>query len=86
MTTQIGIKELRGNLGRYLARVREGQNIVVTDYGAPIALISAYAANNPLERLIAQGKVTRAAKVKSPLPPLVKANGSVSELVLEQRG
>ena len=36
---QVGIKELRDGLSRYLDRVRKGGTITVTDHGRPIARI-----------------------------------------------
>lgn len=35
----IGIRELKNRLTRYLALVREGDRIVVTDRGKPVAVI-----------------------------------------------
>ena len=35
----VGIKELKNKLTHYLKSVRDGDNIVVTDRGAPIAII-----------------------------------------------
>jgi prevent-host-death family protein len=38
--TQVGIKQLKDNLSRYLKKAEEGERIVVTDRGRPIAVIS----------------------------------------------
>jgi len=35
----VGIKELKNKLTRYLRLVREGDHIIVTDRGAPIAIL-----------------------------------------------
>lgn len=35
----IGIRELKNRLTRYLALVREGERIVVTDRGKPVAIL-----------------------------------------------
>jgi prevent-host-death family protein len=35
----VGIRELKANLSRYLARVRAGERVVVTDRGIPVARI-----------------------------------------------
>ena len=39
-TTQVGIRELRDRLSDYLSRVRDGETIVITDRGRPIARIA----------------------------------------------
>jgi prevent-host-death family protein len=36
---QIGVRELRQQAGRYLARVATGETIEVTDRGRPVALL-----------------------------------------------
>lgn len=33
----VGARELRARLGKYLRSVREGETLIVTDYGEPIA-------------------------------------------------
>ncbi len=38
-TTSVGIRELKNNLSRYVARVREGETITVTDHGEEVALL-----------------------------------------------
>ena len=38
--TKVGIRALKDQLSRYLKRVRQGERIVVTDRGKPIALLS----------------------------------------------
>ena len=36
---KIGVRELRQNASRYLARVAKGETIQVTDHGRPVALL-----------------------------------------------
>ena len=55
--TQVGIRELENGLSRYVARVRRGEEIVVTDRGAPVARLVAVSASDPLAALIADGLV-----------------------------
>jgi prevent-host-death family protein len=56
--TQVGIRELRNGLSRYVARVRRGEEIVVTDRGSPVArLVTVRAGSDPLAALIAEGLV-----------------------------
>jgi prevent-host-death family protein len=83
---EVGIRELRGRLRDYLALVREGVEVVVTDRGTPFARIVALEGSRTLDRAIAEGLVTPAAQPKRTRPPRrVKSRGSVSDLIGEQR-
>lgn len=82
----VGIRELRDGLSRYLAAVRSGRTVTVTDHGRPIARIVPVDQPSLLERLVADGLVQPAAQRERSLPSPVPATGSVSELVAEQRG
>ena len=81
----IGIRELRDGLSRHLADVRAGNEITVTDHGEPIARIVPYGKESGLEALIRQGLVTLPKGPRRPLPEPIKANGTVSDLIKEQR-
>jgi prevent-host-death family protein len=55
---RIGIRELRQNASRYLARVKAGETIEITERGKLIALINPPSKEQTaLERLIAEGKL-----------------------------
>jgi len=81
----VGVRQLRDELSRHLAKVRDGATITVTDHGRPIARISPVGRPTKLEQLIAEGRVTPAKKTKSPAPEPAAARGLVSDLVAEQR-
>ena len=81
----IGIRELRDGLSRHLALVREGRTITVTDHGRPVARIVPVGVPTKLEQLIAEGKVSPGRRSRHPLPPPVRASGTVSDLIPEQR-
>ena len=83
--TDIGIRELRDGLSRYLAMVRKGRTLTVTDHGKPIARIVPVQQPTTLEQLIAQGLVRPPRSHRRDLPTPAKATGSVSELVADQR-
>ncbi len=54
----VGVRELRQNLSRYLARIREGERLVVTERNRPVAILSPLPEHeDPLARLVAEGKV-----------------------------
>ncbi len=55
---RIGVRELRQHASRYLARVRAGETVEVTDRGELVALlVPPAAAANARERLIAAGRL-----------------------------
>jgi prevent-host-death family protein len=82
----VGIRELKNNLSRYLAEVSAGQEIVVTDRGRAVARITQIDSIRSIDRLIADGIVTRAASEKRPAPSRrARAKEPVSTLVADQR-
>ena len=81
----VGIRELRDGLSRYLAEVRAGRTVTVTDHGRPVARIVPVDEPGPLERLIAEGLVQPARQRERSAPRPVEASGTVSDLVAEQR-
>ena len=83
--SDVGVRELRDSLSRHLARVREGHTITVTDHGRPVARIVPVDVPTKLEQLIASGQVTPAVYRKGSRPTPVKAAGTVSDLVEQQR-
>ena len=85
---EVGVRELRADLSRWLARVEAGEEVVVTDRDRPVARLSPYRATSGLDDLIARGVVRLPTKPKRPASAFkkVKAKGSVSDIVSEQRG
>jgi prevent-host-death family protein len=81
----VGIQELRDGLSRYLAEVRAGRTVTVTDHGRPVARIVPVDEPSLLERLIAEGLVQPARQRERSAPQPVEASGTVSDLVAEQR-
>jgi prevent-host-death family protein len=84
---EVGIRELRNNLSALLGRVRRGEHVVVTDRGRPVARLSPVEEADAFARLVADGIIQPAAAPKRPAGTIrkVKASGSVSELVANQR-
>lgn len=83
--TEVGVRELRNNLSRYLDRIQQGEEVVVTDRGRAIARVLPVTGERAIDRLIREGKVTPAVRRARVLPKRVKAKGTVSDLVAEQR-
>lgn len=83
---EVGIRELRDNLSRYLAAVREGDELVITEHGRAIARIIPLDAPRKLDQLIAEGLVTPAASTSRWRPRRrISGRGTASDLVAEQR-
>jgi prevent-host-death family protein len=84
---EVGVRDLKNNLSRYLEQVESGVEVVVTDRGRPIARLNGIddVSQDKLAALIAAGVVRPpTSKVRRrPLP--LASSGSVSELVAEQR-
>ena len=59
---QVGVRELRQNLSVHLRRVLRGETLEVTDRGQAVALLAPLPpATSIMDRLRAEGRVTRAA-------------------------
>jgi prevent-host-death family protein len=82
---EVGVRELRNHLSRYLAQVRSGDEVVVTDRGRAIARVVPVGAERVLDRLIAEGIVTPARRPKRRAAKPINTKGTVSDLVGEQR-
>jgi antitoxin (DNA-binding transcriptional repressor) of toxin-antitoxin stability system len=80
-TYEVGVRELHDRLSEHLEHVHGGAEVVVTRRGQPIARLSA----DPLDDLVRRGLVTPPTGQRNARPAKVKASGSVSELVAEQR-
>jgi prevent-host-death family protein len=83
---EVGVRELRADLSRWIKRVQAGEDVLVTDRGKPVARLVPANGRSKLEELIAAGLARQPRrKTRRPLPPLIKASGSVSELLGDDR-
>jgi len=83
---EAGVRDLRDHLSRYLAQVRNGAEITVTDHGHAVARLVPLQQPRTLDRLIAEGIVTPArTRKRTRTTAPVAAEGTVSDLVAEQR-
>ncbi|HEY0392415.1 MAG TPA: type II toxin-antitoxin system prevent-host-death family antitoxin [Solirubrobacterales bacterium] len=79
MSNSVGIAELRQNLSVYLRRVSEGERLVVTDRNRPVAELGPAPSTGPdLDRLIAEGRVSR--PLRSGLPKPLELTGDPEAL------
>lgn len=60
MTRTVGVAQLRQNLSRYLRAAESGERLLVTDRNRPVAELGPPTTTGAdLDRLIAEGRVTR---------------------------
>lgn len=83
----IGVRELRQNLSVYLTRVKRGTTYNVTEHGHVVALLRpAPPADDLIERLVAEGRATRAKRPGTvPKALRLKAKTPLSKLLDELR-
>jgi len=88
MSETVGVAELRQNLSTYLRRVGEGERLVITDRNRPVAELGPAPSTGPaLDRLIAEGRVSR--PLRSGLPEPMELSGdphALSRALDEVRG
>ncbi|MCG2621100.1 type II toxin-antitoxin system Phd/YefM family antitoxin [Arthrobacter sp. I2-34] len=82
----IGIRDLKNHLSRHIAEVvRNGTPITITDRGKPVARLAPLEGDSVLEKLIADGTVTRPHGPKRQVGEPLVIEGTVSDLVTGQR-
>jgi prevent-host-death family protein len=88
MAETVGVAQLRQNLSKYLRRIEAGERLVVTDRNRPVAELGPPPSTGPaLDRLIAEGRVSRPQRASLPEPlDLGIEPGSLSRALEEVRG
>ncbi len=83
----VGIRELRASLSRYVDQVKAGEEIVVTEHGRPVARLVPMNGERKIDRLIREGVLIPPRRPKGPRPAPIRVEGDVrlSEIVIEQR-
>jgi prevent-host-death family protein len=84
---EVGIRELRAGLSKWIERVRAGEELIITDRGTPVARVTPIDQRRPYDRLVAAGLIHPPAADRRGrhVPSPVRADGPVSDLVAEQR-
>ena len=83
----VSISALRAELAMWIDRVRDGEEVVITDRGTPVARLTPVGRASLIESLTEQGVLSRP---RGPRPVArdmkrVHADGPVSDYVSEQR-
>lgn len=86
-TSSVGIRELKNDLSRYIDRVRNGEDVIVTDRGRPVARLSPLGRSaDRLAELVDAGIVQPPVITTRRRPPRrIQAAGTASDLVADQR-
>lgn len=83
---EVGVRQLRDQLSRYLNSVRDGTELTVTDHGRAIARLVPIDQPRLLDRLIEQGVVTPSKTKNRKLPEKrVRSSQPVTPFVDDQR-
>lgn len=83
--TTVGIAELRQNLSEYLRRVERGERLVVTDRNRPVAELGPPpATGDTLDRLIAEGRVSRPLRRGLPEPLALHRDARALTVALDE--
>ena len=84
---EIGVRQFRSEMRRWLEKVKAGEEVVITERGLPVARVSGVDSAPVLERLVAEGVIRRPKRPARSIDEreLIRARGTVSDLVPEQR-
>ncbi len=75
VSMEVGIRELKSKLSEYLGRVSDGEELVITDRGTPVARVIPFA-DTTLQRGFEEGWVE--APRRQGLAPFVPMRGSAA--------
>ena len=81
---RVGVREFRDNMRGFLDRVAEGEEIVLTERGVPVARLTQFDAK--FQALVDRGVIRLAeARQVGPRGPRIIPKGSVSDLIERNR-
>ena len=82
----VGIRELKAKLSEYVGRATNGEQILVTDRGKPVARLVGVGGTSMIDRGIREGWITPPSKTG--VGPLMNLNAgrSTADVLTEDRG
>jgi prevent-host-death family protein len=87
---QVGVRELKRRLSHYLGEVKAGRSVVITERGRPVGRIEPIAQplEDRLQAMAQTGLILWSGERLEPMAPVsrVRGEGSVSDLLIEDRG
>jgi len=84
----VAVTELRAHLSQWIDAARDGKDVVITERGTPVARIVALDATSTIDRLTAEGIISRPTRTARPVAgdrPRPKPKRAVADRVGEQR-
>ena len=84
---QVGVRELRQNLSKYLERIKRGERLEVTERGRPVAVLAPLPpTEGAMARLVAAGRVAPPNRdLGSLIPPEGPVSTSLSRALADER-
>jgi prevent-host-death family protein len=84
---EVGIRELKNSLSSYLRRVRQGETVVVTDRGVPVARVIPAGMPEHIANLMAEGRISWSGKrfVPPQRVPRLTLGPPLSDYIAEDR-
>ena len=82
----VGVRELKAKLSEYLGRVADGESVVVTDRGTPVARLVPFDHGTAVERGIAEGWIQAPRRTGLQPPVLYRSDMTIAEMLDEDRG
>ncbi len=91
--TSVGSRKLKNRLGAYLARVKRGETILITDRGKPVAELRPHEANQRtgptveeiLRQMEAEGHLRLATRPFPKRKPIPCKGKPASQMIIEDR-
>lgn len=87
-TQTVGVRELKSSLSAFLRRVGDGESLIVTDRGRPVARLSPPDIPEGILRMMREGKLVWSGRKPNfdELPPVKLGPGpSLSDVLIEMR-
>lgn len=86
---EVGVRNIKNSLSKYLSRVKQGETLIITERGTPVAKLVPFQPALPKEitDLLAAGLASwRGGKPAGlPRPPKVKEGRTIAGIVAEDR-
>jgi prevent-host-death family protein len=85
----VAIADLRAHLSDWLSRARAGTDVVITDRGVPVARLTGLNTTATIERLTAEGIISRPERPRRPVASgrlRPRSRRPVSDIVSTERG
>ncbi|MCL1898053.1 MAG: type II toxin-antitoxin system prevent-host-death family antitoxin [Micrococcales bacterium] len=77
---EVSVSQFRAQLKDYLAKAKDGQDVVITDRGVPVARLTGVEGANLLEQLEREGLVTAPDQTRPAAPAVGPERGADSAL------